>query len=189
MVLLGELVETTQGNKHLLVITDRFTKLVKDFPLRNIRAQDIPRAFLRHLVFAYRAPLTVLPDNGPQFTEKFLLETYRVFGIQKLLTNAYHPENNGQAERYNRTILSVLRKFVGEHPQSWDRYTDFLSYAYNTQVHETKGNSTFELVVSRPPPSVYHLSVPSDSASARQAHLKWFSNLRNMVEYAQEKFS
>ncbi len=36
----GELVETTQGNKHLLVITDRFKKLVKIVPLRKIRTQD-----------------------------------------------------------------------------------------------------------------------------------------------------
>ena len=118
--LLGELVETPQGNKHLLVITDRFTKLVKIVPLRNIRAQDIARAFLRHWVFAYGARLKVLIDNGPQFTAKFLLETHRVFGIQELFTTAYHPETNGQTERYTRTILSALRKFVGEHPQSWD---------------------------------------------------------------------
>ncbi len=118
MDLLGELVETTQGKKHLLVITDRFTKLVKIVPLRKMRAQDIARAFHRHWVFVYGAPLTVHTVNGPQFTAKFLLGAHRVFSIQEPFTIAYHPEANGQTERYNHTILRALRKFVGEHPQS-----------------------------------------------------------------------
>ncbi len=134
MELLGELVETTQGKNHLLAITDRFKKLVKIVPLRKIRAQDTARAFHRHLVFVYGAPLTVLTINGPQFTAKFLLGAHRVFGIQELFTIAYHPETNGQTERYNRTILSALRKFVGEHPYSWGQYTDVLAYVYNTPV-------------------------------------------------------
>ena len=121
MDLLGELVETPQGNKHLLVITDRFTKLVRIAPLRNTRPQNIAKAFLQYWVCVYGAPMTVLTDNRTQLTSKFLLEANLIFAIQELFTTAYHPETNGQTESYNRTILSALRKFVGEHQKSWDR--------------------------------------------------------------------
>ena len=121
MDLLGELVETPQGNKHLLVIIDRFTKLVRIVPLRNTRARNIAKAFLQHWVFVYGAPIAVLTDNRTQFTSKFQLEAHRIFGIQELFTTAYYSETNGQTESYNRAILSALRKFVGEQPKSWDR--------------------------------------------------------------------
>ncbi len=69
-------------------------------------------------MFVYCAPITVLTENGPRFTAKVLLEAHRVFGIQEMFTSAYYPKTNGQTERYNRTILSALRKFVQEHPNT-----------------------------------------------------------------------
>jgi len=57
-------------------------------------------------------PRSVLTDNGPEFNSKFLLEVYLILGIQDSLTSTYHPQTNGQAERYNRTILSAIRKMA-----------------------------------------------------------------------------
>jgi len=107
MDLLGELVTTPRGKKHILVITDRFSKLVRVVALSTIRAVDIADAFTRHWVFAYGPPKTILTDNGPQFTAKFLLEVHRILGVHAIFTSAYHPESNGQTERYNRTLVGT----------------------------------------------------------------------------------
>ncbi len=55
MSLLGKLIETGRGNKHLLVITDRFNKLVRVIPLRTMRAIDIARVSTRLSVCLQRA--------------------------------------------------------------------------------------------------------------------------------------
>ena len=65
---------------------------------------------------------------------------------------AYNPQMNGQVERYNLKIASMLRNYVKQHQDDWDVYVGPLTYAYNSHVHRTTRTTHFELVVSRPPP-------------------------------------
>ena len=68
------------------------------------------------------------------------------------------PKANGQVERYNRTIVAMLRNYVNEHQNDWDEFASVLTYAYNNHVHRSTGTTPFDLVLSRPPPafSLYH---------------------------------
>jgi len=38
-------------------------------------------------------------------------------------------EGEGGAERYNRTVLAMLRNYVNEHQEDWDKYASSLTYA------------------------------------------------------------
>lgn len=69
--LLGPLTKTKRGNRFLLVITDRFTKLTQVVPLRRIDAYTVAVAFTVHWVFHYGPPESLLSDNGAQFAAKF----------------------------------------------------------------------------------------------------------------------
>ena len=71
--ILGELVHTPRGNRYLLFIVDRFTKLVKTAPLKNIFASLMARAFDTHWVLNFGPPTYLISDNGKQFTSKFFL--------------------------------------------------------------------------------------------------------------------
>jgi hypothetical protein len=35
-------------------------------------------------------------------------------------TSAYHPEGNGQVERFNRTLEAMLSEEIEEHQKDWD---------------------------------------------------------------------
>ena len=72
-------------------------------------------------------------------------------GVANMYTSTYHPQTNGQVERYNRTILVLLRNYVNEHQDDWDEYVTALTYAYNTSVHRSTGTTPFDLVLSHPP--------------------------------------
>ena len=54
----------------LLVITDRFTKLTRVMPLRNITAYNVAVAFNENWIFAYGPPEAVISDNGKKFANK-----------------------------------------------------------------------------------------------------------------------
>ena len=149
--ILGELVRTPRGNRYLLVIVDRFTKLVKTVPLKNISASSVARAFVTHWVFNFGPPTDLISDNGKQFTSKFFLDVCRILKVHNAFTTTYHPQTNGQVERFNRTIVSTLRAYIGDHPRDWDLYTPAITYAYNCQPQTSTAYAPFELVLSKPP--------------------------------------
>ncbi|CAN8076688.1 unnamed protein product [Agarophyton chilense] len=146
---------TTKRNyKFLLVITDRFSKLVRTVPLRKISALSVAQAFVLHWVFVYGPPVKLLSDNGRPFASRFSEDVCQILDIKNRFTTTYHPQTYGQAERFNRTLLATLCSYVADHPKDWDLFNYALTFAYNAQVHRTPGLTPLELVLSRTQPLV-----------------------------------
>ena len=176
MDILGPLPRTKHGMRFILVITDRFTKLTKTVPLRTITSLAVARAFCRDWVFSYGTPNTLLTDNGTQFTASFFRNVCHILGIHKVFTAEYHPQTNGQAERFNRTIVAAIRNYVSDSQRDWDEWLGPLTYAYNMQVHRSTGTTPFDLVLSRQPPPLFVEREmlehnPNESARDRRARL------------------
>ena len=79
-----------------------------------------------------------------------LHQTLEAFGIKKSRTTAYHPEGDGIVERFNCTLLQLLRNYT-EQQEEWERYLPFVLFAYRTAVHTSTGVSPFEMMFGRPP--------------------------------------
>ena len=196
MDILGPMPRTRHGNRFLLVITDRYSKVTKTVPLRVVTALSVARAFCDHWVFSYGAPVSLLTDNGPQFTAKFFQAVCGELGVKKVFTTAYHPQSNGQVERYNRTILAALRGYVARRQDDWDDYTSSLTYAYNCRVHASLGMPPFELALTRPPPTTALQVQPRAEELAplaqKQAFLERLKTLRlradGQLSTAQERY-
>ena len=107
------------GSRYILVMTDRFSKLTKAVPLKKITAHKVAQAFLEHWCFNYGFPAMLLSDNGSQFTAALFKTVCTELGIRQLFTTAYHPQTNGQVERFNRTILAGIRAFRDGNPKCW----------------------------------------------------------------------
>ena len=109
---MGPLPETARGNRHILVMTDHFSKWCEAFPTKDQKASTVANIFL-HKVFSRFGPPTVLhSDQGANFESNLTHELCDLMGIAKTLTSAYHPQCDGQVERQNRTLQNMLSKFV-----------------------------------------------------------------------------
>jgi Integrase zinc binding domain/Chromo (CHRromatin Organisation MOdifier) domain len=186
MDILGPLPKTEHGNRFLLVISDRFSKLTRTVPIRTITALGVAKAFCDAWVFSYGPPRYLLTDNGTHFNAKFFLSVCRELGIAKIFTTAYHPQTNGQVERFNRTIINSFRGYVERRQTDWDEYTSDITFGYNCRVHSSLNLAPFELILSRPPPT---LSVgPSEAevldtpVSAKLRFITLFKELVPLVQ-------
>ena len=56
-------------------------------------------------------PRTILSDNGREFIAKLNKKLIKRLGIMKVLALPYHPQTNGQVERFNKTLKSMIKKF------------------------------------------------------------------------------
>jgi len=149
MDLLGPLTTSRGGHKHVLVICDRFTKLTRAIPLPDATALTVSSAFIDTWVAAYGIPDSVLTDNGPQFASVYYPGVLGFLGIASNYTSPYHPQNNGQVERYNRTLVRQLRCYVAVHQTEWDSHLSLHTTAYNTQVRVSTGEIPVAFVSPR----------------------------------------
>ena len=89
MDILGPLTLTDQGNRFLLVVTDRFSKLTRAYPLATTTAEVVAKTFFDGWVAAgYGIPQVLLTDNGTQFVAKFFQSFCRILGVKQVVTSA-----------------------------------------------------------------------------------------------------
>lgn len=66
-------------------------------------------------------------------------------------TSDYHPQSSGKTERYNRTILHMLRYYIVENQRDWDTYVHALNFSSNTAVPRGTDVPPLYLVLSKAP--------------------------------------
>lgn len=81
---------TLRGHKCLLVITERFTKLVNTVQMKGLSAGQVAKNFVDHWAFNYGPPTDVISDNVKRFTSKFFLDVCLMLIIHSSLTTTYH---------------------------------------------------------------------------------------------------
>ena len=96
-------------------------------------------------------PRILLSDNGPQFVSNFWKEFFSLLQTDIRLTSSYHPQSNGQTERFNRTLIEALRSFVNARHDNWDTFLVHFEFAYNSTVNASTGLSPFILQFAQAP--------------------------------------
>jgi len=184
--LLGPLPRTPEGYEYILVICDRFTKITRAVPLRDITALDVHSAFLDTWVASYVLPDSMLSDNGPQFAAVLWQGVLKVLGIDTNYATPYHPQSNGQVERFNKTLVKQFRHYVSEHVVTWSRYLSLVVTAYNSQVHGSTGHIPFSFVNPRrlSPVAIERLNKDREAGevvSPRHSKEKFLQRLDSLV--------
>ena len=70
--------------------------------------------------------------------------------MEESRTTAYHPQGDGMVERFNRSLLQLLRSYV-DVTTEWEKYLPLVLYAYRTTQHASTCTSPFVLMYGREP--------------------------------------
>ena len=106
------------------------------------------------------------------FESSIFTQTLHAFGVQKSRTSPYHPQGDGMVERFNRTLLQLLRTYV-KSQEEWETYLPYVLYAYRTSQHTATKASPYLLLYGRDPPLhqlQQHLAYDSLSYPAHIRH-------------------
>jgi len=133
----GPLIRTSNGNRFVLVFVDAFSKAAFAFPFPEMpNALTVADVFIREMLMHHGMEFKqIYSDRGAQFAGEFMYQLCQRLGIQRTLTTSFHPNSNGQVERYNRTFVPMLRSFVNIRGSDWDKYLHILTYTYNAHPH------------------------------------------------------
>ena len=149
--LVGPHTETEASNVYILVMQDRFTKWPEAVPLPNKAASTVADAVFRHLICRHGIPRNLHTDQGTEFNNVLLDRLSERLSMGRSSTTAYHPQANGQVERFNRTLIDSLRAYADSNPATWDRYLESVLFAYRTTPHAGLNETPFFLVYGRDP--------------------------------------
>ncbi|KAL0301442.1 UNVERIFIED_CONTAM: Retrovirus-related Pol polyprotein from transposon TNT 1-94, partial [Sesamum radiatum] len=104
-------VETHGGNKYFLSIIDNMSRKVFVFLMKQ--KGEVFEKFKQWKILVENQTgrkLKVLrTDNGLEFCNQNFTDLCNEFGIKRHKTNPYTPQQNGVAERMNRTLLNKVR--------------------------------------------------------------------------------
>ncbi|GAB2283017.1 hypothetical protein Dimus_039573 [Dionaea muscipula] len=101
-------------------------------------------------------------DRGEEFTSKAFNDYCQAYGIRRLLTAPYSPQQNGVAERKNRTILDMVRSMLKSKSMPKEFWAECVAYAvYLLNRCPTKNveDMTPQEVWSGVRPNISHLKV------------------------------
>ena len=147
--ILGPLSETPRKNKFILVVSDYFTKWTESYPLPDQEATTVAEKLVNEFICRFGVPRELHSDQGRNFESKVFAEICKLLDIEKTRTTPLHPQSDGQVERFNRTLVEMLRGKIKEDQKDWDLQLPACMMAYRSAVHESTDVSPNLLMLGR----------------------------------------
>lgn len=142
--------KTKQGHQFIIVMTDRHSKLIQAVSVPKTTASNVLVVVLKNWVVPYSI-LSWRTDSGPQFVSKIFAALCTSIGTNLNTATEYHPQANGQVERFNKTLAARLPHFINKCRANWDVCVQPLTIVYNIYVNRTTNASLFSFVPSWEP--------------------------------------
>ncbi|BHF70204.1 hypothetical protein SprV_0301325400 [Sparganum proliferum] len=149
-----------------LILVDAYSKWPEMAPL-NPATASATIAFLRRTFSQHGLPEVLVSDNGSQFTSSSFEDFCRQHNIQHLRSPPYHPQSNGQAERFVDTFKRALSKARGE--GTTDEIVQALLFSYRTTPNPASPGSVSptEALIGRKLRTTFHALVPTGAQPAQ----------------------
>ncbi|XP_026327446.1 uncharacterized protein LOC113235768 [Hyposmocoma kahamanoa] len=135
-----------EGYKYVLVIIDAFSKYFRLYALYRQDTSELKRAYT-DAVSLFGSPKLLVTDRARMFESSSFQDMVRSLGSDiHFITPGMHHEN-GQAERYCRTLLNLLRIEVNHRQQSWPEVLWKTQLILNSTRHSTTNLSPLQLLI------------------------------------------
>ena len=183
-------IEPSKGNiENVLVITYHFTRYAQAFPSKTQTALATAKLLWNNFILHYGFPEKIITDQGRNFESELIGHLCQLAGVQKLRTSPYHPQTNGQCERFNGTPLNMLGRLTPEQKKDWKSHVPALVHAYNCTRNAATGYSPYFLLFGRDPrlPVDVEFGLQRGGQRGSPGESSYISQLKRRLQFAYRK--
>ena len=142
-----------------------------------------------NFILHYGFPSKIITDQGRNFESELIEHLCQVAGVQKLRTSPYHPQTNGQCERFNGTLLNMLGTLTREQKKDWKSHVPALVHTYNCTRNAATVFSPYFLLFGREPrlPVDVEFGLQREGQRGSPRESNYISQLRRRLTFAHRK--
>ncbi|KAJ9511158.1 hypothetical protein QJQ45_013227 [Haematococcus lacustris] len=183
----------SHGYDAICVFVDRLSKMVHFVPCReDLKARRFAQLFIDHVYKLHGMPAELISDRGSLFTSVFWREVMRRCGSKPALSSSYHPQSDGQTERYNRVLEEMLRHYISPTQSDWPDYLALAEFAVNNSWQESIQSTPFLVNTGQSPVTVGLRDLPyGGRCPSAHAFTRWWqdavANARKCMAAAQSR--
>ncbi|GJZ01671.1 putative reverse transcriptase domain-containing protein [Tanacetum coccineum] len=145
-----KLPKSPQGHDTIWVIVDRLTRSAIFTPMRETDSMEkLARLYIKEVVARHGIPVSIICDRDPRFASHFWRSLQKALGTSLDMSNAYHPETDGQSERTIQTLEDMLRACVIDFGNGWIKHLPLVEFSYNNSYHASIKATPFEALYGR----------------------------------------
>ena len=154
---------------------------METYAVADHTAETVALYVVTEFITRFGIPYQIHTDQGREFESRLFQELCELLQISKTRTSPWRPQSDGMVERFNRTLVTMLKQVVSTHQQDWDTYLPFLSMAYRASQHSSTGMTPNMMMLGRELPMPSHLLIPAPDQDDPGNGVKYVQELRNKL--------
>ena len=115
-------------------------------PMKSKSTDEVTMAYLKRVLLTSSCSIYILQDNGTEFRNRQLGDTFKCLGIKPIYLSPYYPCGNGRLENSHNFLKQSITKFIHNTDLEWDDIIPIATYIYNIRPTADGLESPFYLV-------------------------------------------
>lgn len=144
MDFITHLPKTKDGYNAILVVVDRLSKMAHFTATRDdANARETAQLYFDQVYRLHGLPTSIVSDRDAKFTSSFWKELWKLTGTKLNMSTAGHAQTDGQTERVNQVLKSMLRATCNHHQTDWKSLLTQAEFTYNDRANSSTKHSPF----------------------------------------------
>lgn len=156
---LGPFPRSFRGNRFVIVAVEYASRYAICKAVPRVTAEVIVNFLVEEIFCRFGDVCEIISDRGTVFTARIVKDIVEQFGSKCIHTSAFHPQSNGLVERFNRTLVDMLSKYLNNNQGEWCAFLPLVVHAYNTSVQASIKVSPYSILFGREQSSVVDRSL------------------------------
>ena len=113
--------------------------------MATITEAGIQNFVWKNIICRFGIPWTIISDNGQQLDNQNFRDFCSGLGIKNQFSSPGHPQENGQMEVTNQTLLKIIKAKLDDAKGAWPKELPNILWAYRTTARTPIGETPFKL--------------------------------------------